>query len=68
MPPWPGHDEAVIVDGAVGVLCGLGARGQRSVTWFGQPLVSYQVAQASRLSTISSAHSGERADAQPASA
>jgi hypothetical protein len=40
----------------------------RSVDWFGQPLVSYQVAQASRLSTMRLAHSGERADAQPASA
>ena len=41
---------------------------ERSVSWFGQPLVSYQVAQASRLSTMRLAHSGERADAQPASA
>ena len=38
------------------------------VIWFGQPLVSYQVAQASRLSTMRLAHSGERADPQPAPA
>lgn len=34
----------------------------------GQRFVSYQVAQASRLSRMRFAHSGELADAQPASA
>ena len=41
---------------------------ERLLVIFGQPLVSYQVAQASRLSTMRLAHSGERADPQPAPA